>query len=358
MIQKFNLITVFGLCSSGNLIQYNTFKKLNLPFHIKTALEIKMAELDMSNNVVEEERIENNGNLMKNGEVEQEEFQTPSLDNNMDLAAFEDKYISDTQKENDDNQDDSTQSGGNLIDIGDLGGTCITEEVGGGTEDSKNADENIADTLVNIGNTNGVTAVDDLLGGGEIVGNSESEPVQTDDLLEVKSSERHEEIESDSGLTESADAMENGVQETAAAPPQEEEISDETKEASEKVLVDVFDSATLNQAEEAEPTEPEPEVKELELEPEVEPETKEPEPEVKDLKPEVNEEDAARSEDVPTDVTDKETCHGDGDVRKGPAVQAAVKAREEASKKAAAGGPTKSSQMFIPSMFFHLILVR
>ena len=317
-----------------------------------------MAELDMSNNVVEGERIENNGNLMKNGEVEQEEIKAPSLDNNMDLAAFEDKYISDTQKENDDNHDDSTQSGGNLIDIGDLGGTCITEEVGVGMEESNNADENIADNLVNIDNTNGVPAVDDLLGGGEIVGNPESEPVQADDLLEVKSSEHHEEIESDSGLTESADAMENGVQETAAAPPQEEEISDETKEASEKVLVDVFDSATLNQAEEAEPTEPEREVKELELEPEVEQETKEPEPEVKDLKPEVNEEDPTGSEDVPTDVTDKETCHGDGDVRKGPAVQAAVKAREEASKKAAAGGPTKSSQMFIPSMLFHLILVR
>ena len=310
-----------------------------------------MAELDMSNNVVEEERIENNGNLMKNGEVEQEEIKAPSLDNNMDLAAFEDKYISDTQKENDDNHDDSTQLGGNLIDIGVLGGTCITEEVGGGMEESNIADEKIADNLVNIDNTNGVTAVDDLLGGGEIVGNPESEPVQADDLLEVKSSEHHDEIESDSGLTESADAMENGVQETAAAPPQEEEISDETKEASEKVLVDVFDSATLNQAEEAESTEPEPEVKELELEPEVEQETREPEPEV-------NEEDATGGEDVPTDVTDKETCHGDGDVRKGPAVQAAVKAREEASKKAAARGLTKSSQMFIPSMLFHLILVQ
>ena len=289
---------------------------------------------------------------MKNGEVDQEKIEAPSLDNNMDLAAFEDKYISDTQKENDDNHDDSTQSGGNLIDISDLGGTGIAEEVGGSIEESNNADENIADNLVNIGNANGVTAVDDLLGGGGIAENPESEPTQPDDLLGVKSS--HEEIESDSGLTETTDAMENGVQETAAAAlPQEEGIPDETKEAPEKVSVNVFGSATLNQDVETAPTEPEPDVKELEPEPEV----KEREPEVKELEPEGNE-DTTGSEDVPTDVADKEASHGDADVRKGPAVQAAVKAREEASKKAAAGGPTKSSQMFIPSMLFHLILVR
>ena len=308
-----------------------------------------MSELDGSYNVVEEEGIENNTNLMKNGEVGQEEVEAPSLGNNMDLAAFEDKYISDTQKTNDDNQEDSTQSGGNLIDIGDLGGAGIGEEGADTIEESNNADENLSDNLLDIGNTNGVTAVDDLLRGGEITDNPESEPAQADDLLEVKSSQHHEEIESDSGLTETADAMENGVQETAATPPQEEGISDDIKEASDKVLVDVFDSVTLNQAEEAAPTEPEPELKEIE------PDVIEPEPEVIEPEPEVNEEEVTGSEAVPTDIANKETSHGDDDVRKGPAVQAAVKAREEASRKAAAGGPTKSSQMFIPSMLFHLI---
>ena len=295
----------------------------------------------MSNNVVDEEGIESNADLMKNGEVKQEEVEAPSLDNNMDLTAFEDKYIPDTQKANDDNQEDNTQSGGNLIDIGDLGGTGTVDEVADTREESNNADENLSDNLLDIGNSNGLTAVDDLLGGGEITGNPESEPSQADDLLDVKPIQHHEEIESDSGLTETSDAIENGVQETAA-PPQEEGISDEIKEASGKVSVDVFVSVTLTQAKEAAPTEPEPELKELE-------------PEVIELEPEVNEEDAPGSENVPTEVPDNETSHGDDDVRKGPAVQAAVKAREEASRKAAAGGPTKSSQMFIPSMLFHLI---
>ena len=306
-----------------------------------------MADLDMGNCVAEEDRVENGDSSVKCDAVEGEENDAPVQNNNMDLAAFEDKLIPESQKMNDDSHEDNAPVGRNLIDIGDFDPMSGEAPVTGSVDETNiNVGNVVEDNIVDIGNTNGANDMDDLLGGGECATNQE--PPEAEQLIEDFTEQKsavvvHEDIESDSELTETADAIENGVQEIQAVGIAIQEdgdgTSDEINQASEKVLVSVFDNIKLNQAEDVVSTEPEP--------------TPEPQQEQEEAAEHIT-----GSEDipevgthVPTEVASNTTSN-DSDIRKGPEVKAAVKAREEARNKAAAATATKSPQMFIPSRLF------